>query len=56
MLSTADDFDEADYLYEEEEDDDVGYALSPLASRGDARERTATPLEQMRRLQMTPRM
>lgn len=56
MLSTADEFDEADYLYEDEEDDDVGYALSPLASRGGARERIATPVVQMRRLQMTPRM
>lgn len=55
MLSTAEDYDEADYLYEEEEEE-LHYNVSPLTSRRSATERVATPVEQMRRLQMIPRM
>jgi len=55
MLSTGIDYGTDDYLYEKENEED-DYPLSPLTGRGGAQERMATPVEQMRRLQMTPRM
>ena len=56
MLSTGIDYDTDDYLYEGEDEEEDDYLLSPLTGRGGAQGRMATPVEQMRRLQMTPRM